>query len=131
MIEMTFVSSPSILALTRLLSRENRRHWLKKAIFFQPVLRIAVGSNVLDRWSVSGNLSRTLEELDSRDKWTVCVAQRSSRSTYQSNKCKKVHGIFVYRPHFFTHIVILNNKTCIKYIFSTHITFISKLLHLL
>jgi hypothetical protein len=38
----------------RLLSRENRRHEKEMSFYFLIMLRIAVGSNALDRRSVSG-----------------------------------------------------------------------------
>jgi hypothetical protein len=43
-----------VAAERRLLSREHRRYGIERAVFFNSVSRSAVGSNALDRRSVSG-----------------------------------------------------------------------------
>ena len=68
-------------AQRRLLSRENRKYEEKKGLFFLLILRIAVGSNAIDRRSVSvacqWRLSEAQQPAIGR---TGCVAKRSSRS---------------------------------------------------
>ena len=57
------------------------------SFYFLFMLRIAVGSNALDRRSVSGGLSSALERSSTAaDKRTVCGAKRSSRSAYRGSE---------------------------------------------
>ena len=73
-----------------LLSRETRRHDKKMSFYFLIMLRIAVDSNALDRWSAERGTcqERTQQQADRMERGAVHpIAKLSGRGLYADKLC--------------------------------------------